>query len=259
MDLDFLTQRIEALKHKVITDPQLLFNDFLIEDFNDQLNEDGYLYLIDDYDWYLYWINCGKDINDLLESSLNNPPEGYPDILNELTQIKRVVDKKLLKLAKGDTRRIYIDLELIKDVQPKDIKHLHLRFNNLSSNLDDLISCFYSYLSKAAYISDPFDQKFKNNFKDTEDFRPITWEKPMNHVAALLKYLIVEGILFGEIEVIYYLIKSHFNIRLLSDLNEKSIKRTINNIDFRKYKLKSQFDFAVELGNQLKQIRDNSK
>ena len=75
MDLEQLKKEILILQDQAITNPESHFSDFMLEEFEDQISEEDHLHLIEDYDWYLYWIELCKEWLDLIPPLL----EVYPN------------------------------------------------------------------------------------------------------------------------------------------------------------------------------------
>lgn len=255
--INYLENIIHELKEKALENSEYHFNEYIIEDYSDS----DFNYLIEDYDRYLYWIDLAATWNHCIwpyfdQKSLK---EKEIKLLNDAIEIKKKIDKKLLELTNGNKRQIYIDLELIEDESIPDIKNYHIRINENQGDKNEIIDAFHSYLKLKGYISDRLDSKFRNNFIDSEDYRPITWEKPMNQLVALLKYLISNGVIYGDFEDIYSLVKTHFIIRKSEGkLNKESIVRSASYFDPRLKNLKPQFEFVKELADELNNLRNSN-
>jgi len=97
MDKEKLKQDIADLEEKVITKIDYHFNWYIMIDYS-EIPDFHYLYLIDDYDWYLYWIDVERDILGLLDYLIPVDDELIDETQNVLS-MKRIVDKKLLELS----------------------------------------------------------------------------------------------------------------------------------------------------------------
>jgi len=255
MDAESLKKEIAELEEKVFTNVDYHFNIHILEDYED-IAGFQFFYLIDDHDWYLYWLYIEKDLLSLLEFLI--PAPGLMDETQKVLTFKRIVDEKLLNLTDQDHNKIYIDLELWEDPNKKYSSDTnYLRLNVFENDLEEAISIFYSYLRNHAFISNDHSVAFNRNFMVADKpIEKIIWEKYMNQLVGMLKYLIQEGYIFGDPSEIPTIIHKHFIIRRLSgSTNVESIQKTVAKVNFHKMGTGIQYNFINELAKKLDPIR----
>ncbi len=256
MDAERLKKEIADLEEKVITKIDYHFNWYIMIDYS-EIPDFHYLYLIDDYDWYLYWIDVERDILGLLDY-LIPVDDGLIDETQNVLSMKRIVDKKLLELSDNDDNQIYIDLDLIEDPNKRvEADSNYIKLNVYGDDLDEAISIFYSYLRSNGFISNNRTVSFDRNFRQTDQvLEKMVWKKNMNQLVGMLKYLIQVGYIFGDPSEIPAIIDKHFTIRRLSgSTNVESIQKTVAKVNFNKSKPGVPFNFIYELAKKLDPIR----
>jgi hypothetical protein len=255
MDKEKLKKDIADLEEKVITKIDYHFNWYIMIDYS-EIPDFHYLYLIDDYDWYLYWIDVERDILSLLDYLIPTD-DGLIDETQNVLSMKRIVDKKLLELSDNDHNQIYHDLEVMEDPNKKysEVTN-YLRFNIYQKDLDEVTSIFFSCLRENALISNNLTKAFKRNFTSTDEpSEKIIWEKNLNQLAGMLKHLVQEALLFGVINDIPHWIINYFTFRKKVRMDYKTIRKTVDKVHFNKQNPETNFAFIMELYRRLDPFR----
>ena len=143
MKPEVIKKYLKSLKDSCIDNVDKHFNEYILMDYNDAVvyrpPNNQIDYLIDDVAWYDFWIEKEEEILVLQESIKEIAKREVRDqLFLDLIQIKRVVDKKLLKIKDKDT--IYADLGLIS--KSPDIIDLNFSVENLEL----AINTFYEFL-----------------------------------------------------------------------------------------------------------------
>jgi hypothetical protein len=251
MESKELDKIIAEFEDSVITNVEEHFAHYILEDYVDIVGSQP-LYLIDDYDRYLYWINQANEIIELLEELI--PTSSNDKAIVKLISLKVQVDKQLLKLADNDKDQIYFDLGLKKDpnqnLQPSE---KIIRLNVDDTNLEKAIVAFHNVLRDNAMISNNLTDGFRSNFQESNLPKElIVWEQNMNQLVGLLRYLSDEKLIFGPRGIIIpRIISNHFHLVMKSEQNPDSIQRTISKTKINKTNPGDKFEFIIELADRL--------
>ena len=250
MKPEVIKKFLKSLKDSCIDNVDKHFNEYILMDYNDAFiykpPNNQIDYLIDDVAWYDFWMEKEEEILGLQESIKEIAKREVRDqLFLDLIQIKRVVDKKLLKIKDKDT--IYADLDLIS--KSPDIIDLNFSLENLEL----AINTFYEFLSKEKLISctlKNFMQHFQKSNSD-ENIKLITWHGSIFQLVGIFSYARINNVIRGtRIKSVEKLISNHF----VTNENESFNRNTIRTYSSQLQKQEKEYPETIQIIEKLKQI-----
>ena len=170
---------IQDLTDKYIDNVEVNFNLYLLNDISDAGEIDQ---LFDKESWYLYYLTGAWDLHGIMNLLLGDPEENR-ELLLKAINIKRVVDKELIKHANEDYELIYKDLAF-NNQHSKVIELNHEKIKETQEFLDNL----FTALKNKNWIDSDVDQ-FKSNFVESNNQVYINWTSTRVFLAGTIKYL----------------------------------------------------------------------
>lgn len=200
-----LKERIDELKDRSIHNVKKHFYEYILEDYYDA-GFDSIDYLIEQDDWYHYWLNLRVDIRELRSEILGEvdfTKSIRDDNLLQLIEIQEVVDKELISNCESDNpyKQIMVDLGSLNSNETPPIKS-----NIKVSKLNAIFNCIH----KLGLINCN-KQEFTNHFKVHSNDK-IVWYGSQIDLIYFFKILIDYKIIFvsGRVSKV---VMAHFKIK----------------------------------------------
>ncbi len=234
MDLAWVNKKIARLKEMAIDKVDYHILIFMKEEIFEGIHDDEGYYLIDDWNYYFYWIelanNLKEVINLLIEYEISS--NRINEMLQECVKIKSVIDRKLIKYQERTKNQ---DRYLSKTIT----KHLEYNFSKgidnpysyiqLIGNEDQqikIIESLHDFLISWGKITVLIDE-FKPHFMPTQDQTSlIPWKGYQNNIVYLFKLLFHNAIVINPLKhkkEKIILISSHFSNPEGKPLNPDSL------------------------------------
>lgn len=244
MDINNIYEKINLIELKCLTEKEKHFSEFVATDYIEMMlifqqpSSQEHLYIIDDYDWYLYFLDVARDLNEIITLIISNElfkNSECRQYLNKAVNLKREIDKTLLNLSKGDKNRIYADLDLFfanPTIENKKNNNPFIKLNPKEVTPEETVKNLHKLLKRKGLISQDIESSFRNHFQKSGSNEFIVWEDNMTNLVRLMVYLSNQGFIVNKIPSLPYLIITHFKLSE-KEFNQNSLKRTISKINNR--------------------------
>jgi len=216
MEIKEFEKQIALIKEKAIDNVDKHFNEFIIND----INIEGVIeYLIGEDDWYNYYVNLCRDINDLIYDIVNSEinDEKKHEILFQCVAIKRIIDKNILSNPTYNEDTVKFDIfdfdikKFREEIKNKDKENQYIEVLGNKEEITNTIKKLYGELYNIGFLNCSFDE-FANHFKPNSfDINLTKWHSTESRIVALFDLLIKEKIISPKYkDNKYQTISQHF-------------------------------------------------
>ena len=259
MDISYLKKTIQELKECAIENFDENFNKYIETELRDGYADDPGYYVIEDLNYYLYWIDLAVQLKEpiiFLLNKISYDDEEYK-LLMECIQIKRVIDHNIIKYKIStnnldNSQRISISEDIGYDIEEMyPTKWEPFSITDKIKEKEEAIRMIYDFLrNKWKAVEVDFDT-FKIHFQEGKTGTGlINWNQQLQYLAFLYKQLFNGSIITNNCKTDKdkcRLVSSHFKLKG-EPLKIDSLKSTWSNpIDYDDYKAEN---FIKEFKNK---------
>jgi len=227
---DYIKDQIAMFKDFIIENPDNHFQEYLVMD----MLEAGEVYLIDDYSWYIHWLDVLRDFSMFMDNLIQDHYNGhkeYRDYIKECVQLKQILDKKLIENPHFNLEEVEAEMrgEFYDDKEEEKQDYITIRGDKEKS--EKIGELLYNLLSNKGFIDISFETFSKHFTVYSGNIEKIKWCGTEVQITALFLNLVYKGIIDRSYEYrIPSTIPKHFINKWGKEYNDRQLRVSLSRV-----------------------------